>query len=71
MSVPYRSVFGQLLQFVPRAEFDALARQYGQAFHSKVFPSMQQFVAMLFMQLGRADSQRGIELGAEVRAGEG
>lgn len=63
MSVPFRSVFAQLLQLVPRDEFDALVRQHQHEAHSKGFPSRTQFIAMLFMQLGQAHSLREIETG--------
>ena len=63
MSVPFRSVFAQLLELIPRAQFDALVRKHKHEAHSKGFPSHTQFVAMLFMQLGQADSLREIELG--------
>lgn len=63
MSVPFRSVFAQLLLLVPRDEFDVLVRKHRHEAHSKGFPSRTQFIAMLFMQLGQAQSLREIELG--------
>jgi hypothetical protein len=63
MSVPFRAVFAQLVQYVPRDEFDALVREHKHEAHSKGFPSHTQFIAMLFMQLGQAHSLREIETG--------
>ncbi|MGH9436916.1 MAG: DUF4372 domain-containing protein [Terriglobia bacterium] len=42
-------MFAQLLELIPRARFDALARKYQHDAHSKSFLSHTQFVAMLFM----------------------
>ena len=54
------SLFSQLLQQVPRDEFDQLVRQYGAEKGAKGFTCWTQFVAMLFCHLGRADSLREI-----------
>ena len=54
------SVFGQILQLFPRGEFEALVRQYEADRHARGFSSWDQFVAMLFCQLGHAKSLREI-----------
>lgn len=54
------SVFRQILQLFPRGEFDALVRQYRADRHARGFASWDQFVAMLFCQLGQAKSLREI-----------
>ena len=54
------SLFSQLLQQVPRDEFDQLVRQYGAEKGAKGFTCWTQFVAMLFCHLGHADSLREI-----------
>ena len=54
------SLFSQLLQHFPRAQFEALARKHNAERHAKGFNCWTQFVAMLFCQLGRADSLREI-----------
>jgi hypothetical protein len=57
------SVFHQILKLVPRAEFQQLVDQHGSDRRSKGFSSWSQFVAMIFCQLGRAQSLREIEQG--------
>lgn len=54
------SIFSQLLKLFPRTEFQAVAHQYGGERHARGFTCWQQFVAMLFCQLGRAQSLREI-----------
>lgn len=57
------SVFHQILKLVSRSEFQQLADQNGSDRRSKGFSSWSQFVAMIFCQLGRAQSLREIEHG--------
>ena len=57
------SVFHQILKLIPRTEFQQLADQHGSDRRSKGFSSWSQFVAMIFCQLGRAQSLREIEQG--------
>jgi hypothetical protein len=54
------SLFNQLLQHFPRTEFAALVKKHGAERAAKGFACWTQFVAMLFCQLGRADSLREI-----------
>jgi len=54
------SLFNQLLQHFPRTEFAALVKKHGAEHAAKGFACWTQFVAMLFCQLGRADSLREI-----------
>ena len=54
------SLFSQLLQQVPRGEFDRLVRKHRAEKGAKGFTCWTQFVAMLFCHLGRADSLREI-----------
>jgi hypothetical protein len=54
------SVFGQILKLFPRSEFAQLVGETGAERHARGFTSWQQFVAMLFCQLGRAHSLREI-----------
>ena len=58
--VQVASLFNQLLQHFPRTEFAALVRKHGAERAAKGFPCWSQFVAMLFCQLGHADSLREI-----------
>jgi hypothetical protein len=54
------SLFNQLLQHFPRTEFAALVRKHKAERAAKGFTCWTQFVAMLFCQLGHADSLREI-----------
>jgi hypothetical protein len=58
--VQVASLFNQLLQHFPRAEFAALVKKHGAEHAAKGFTCWTQFVSMLFCQLGRADSLREI-----------
>ncbi len=50
------SLFSQLLRHFPRTEFAALVKQHRAERHAKEFACWDQFVAMMFCQLARADS---------------
>ena len=52
------SIFSQILQFVPRLEFEAAVRKAEHRQHG--FASWDQFGAMMFCQLGHAQSLREI-----------
>jgi hypothetical protein len=54
------SIFSQLLKVFPRSEFEQLVRQTRAERHARGFACWDQFVAMLFCQLGRAQSLREI-----------
>jgi Domain of unknown function (DUF4372)/Transposase DDE domain len=54
------SLFNQLLQHFPRTEFGSLVKKHNAERAAKGFTCWTQFVAMLFCQLGRADSLRDI-----------
>ena len=54
------SIFNQLLQLFPRAEFQQAVRDTRAERHARGFTCWDQFVAMLFAQLGRAHSLREI-----------
>jgi uncharacterized protein DUF4372/DDE family transposase len=58
--VQVASLFNQLLQHFPRTEFAALVKKRDAERGAKGFTCWSQFVAMLFCQLGRADSLREI-----------
>jgi len=63
------SIFSQLLQLFPRLEFQELVAITQAERHAKGFPCWNQFVSMLFCQLGRAHSLREITGG--LRSCEG
>jgi hypothetical protein len=54
------SIFSQLLKLFPRSDFQRLVREHRAERHARGFASWDQFVAMLFCQLGRAHSLREI-----------
>ena len=53
-------MFSQLLQLFSRLEFEQLVRQHRAERHARGFTCWGQFVAMLFCQLGQAQSLREI-----------
>jgi len=50
------SVFSQILKLFPRSEFEELVRESKAQRHARGFTCWEQFVAMMFCQLGRAQS---------------
>ncbi len=54
------SIFSQLLQLFPRIEFEQAVRKRKAERHARGFTCWGQFVAMMFCQLGRAQSLREI-----------
>jgi hypothetical protein len=54
------SIFSQILQLFSRTEFEQAVRQHRAERHARGFSCWSQFVAMLFCQLGRAQSLREI-----------
>jgi hypothetical protein len=57
------SLFSQMLKLIPRAQFAQLVKQTQSERHARGFTSWSHLVAMLFCQLGRANSLREIEQG--------
>ena len=56
----FSSVFGQILALFPRLEFEQDVRETGAEYRAKGFSPWDQFVAMLFCQMGQAHSLREI-----------
>lgn len=54
------SIFSQLLQLFPRTDFQKAVVATKAERHARGFSCWEQFVAMLFCQLGRAHSLREI-----------
>jgi Transposase DDE domain/Domain of unknown function (DUF4372) len=54
------SIFSQILQLFSRWEFETAVRKHNAERHARGFTSWGQFVAMLFCQMGRAQSLREI-----------
>lgn len=64
------SIFAQMLQFFPRLEFEACVQEHKAERHARGFSSWTQFVAMLFAQLGHAQSLREITGGLAACEGK-
>jgi hypothetical protein len=64
------SIFSQILQFFPRLEFEAAVKQHAAERHARGFSSWCQFVAMLFCQLGHAQTLREITGGLAACEGK-
>jgi hypothetical protein len=56
----FSSMFSQILKLFPRYEFQTLVTKHRAERHARGFTCWQQFVSMLFCQLGRAQSLREI-----------
>jgi len=59
----YHTILGQILQLIPRFEFEKAVKQHNAEKGSKGFRSWTHFVSMLFGQLAGIDALRGIEAG--------
>ncbi len=64
------SIFSQMLKFVPRLEFEAAVKQNRAERHARGFRCWDQFVAMMFCQLGHAQSLREITGGLAACEGK-
>ena len=64
------SIFSQVLQLVPRLQFESRVREYKSERHARGFNSWTQFIAMLFCQLGHAQSLREITGGLAACEGK-
>ena len=56
----FNSIFGQILKIFPRLQFDLYSKKVGASKNIKGFSCWDQFVAMMFCQLGQAHSLREI-----------
>ena len=56
----FSSIFSQILTIFPRSDFQRAVNRHNAEFAAKGFTCWQQFVAMLFCQLGQAHSLREI-----------
>jgi hypothetical protein len=64
------SIFSQILQFIPRLGFEARVREHKAERHARGFSSWTQLIAMLFCQLGHAQSLREITGGLAACEGK-
>lgn len=54
------SIFSQIVQMIPRLEFQAAVNEHKAERHARGFSSWTQFISMMFCQLGHAQSLREI-----------
>ncbi len=64
------SLFGQIMQIMPRVTFGKLVHKCGAERYAKGFSSWDQFVAMMFCQLAQCKSLREISDGLAVTCGK-
>ena len=64
------SIFSQILSLIPRSVFDDAVNKHQAERHARGFTSRAQFVAMLFCQLGHAQSLRKITGGLAACEGK-
>lgn len=64
------SLFSQILKFLPRSDFEGEVRTLNAERHARGVSCWQQFVSMMFCQLGRAHSLREIEQGLKSCEGK-
>ncbi|MGH8649623.1 MAG: IS4 family transposase, partial [Burkholderiales bacterium] len=64
------SIFSQILQLIPRLEFEAAVREYQAERHARGFSSWTQLIGLLFCQLGHAQSLREITGGLAACEGK-
>lgn len=60
------TTFRQILQFIPRYEFQKAVKSHSGEFAAKGFSCWQQFTAMLYGQLSGQTGLRGIETALQV-----
>lgn len=59
----HSSILSQMLQMIPRYEFQKAVKRHNAERHSKGFSSWAQFVALLFCQIAGHDGLRGVVAG--------
>lgn len=64
------SIFAQMMSLVPRMEFEALVREHQAERHARGFACWTQFIAMMFCQLGKAQSLSEITGGLAASEGK-
>ena len=64
------SIFSQILQLLPRVPFEARVQEHKAEYHARGFSSWTQMIAMLFCQLGHAQSLREITGGLAASEGK-
>jgi len=64
----HHTILGQILQMIPRFEFQKAVSETRTEYHARGFSSWNHFTAMLFGQLAGQDSLRGIEAGLATQS---
>ena len=64
------SIFSQILKLVPRQEFEVAVKEHKAERHARGFSSWSQMIAMMFCQLGHAQSLREITGGLAACEGK-
>jgi len=64
------SIFSQIMRLIPRIEFEAAVKQHAAERHARGFHCWDQFGAMMFCQLGHAQSLREITGGLAACEGK-
>ena len=64
------SIFSQILQIIPRWQFESRVQEHRAERHARGFGSWTQGIAMLFCQLGHAQSLREITGGRAACEGK-
>ncbi len=65
-----RTVFSQIIDFMPRYEFDKLVRKYRGNYRCRTFNCWDQFLCMIFAQLSYRESLRDIESCLKSQSGK-
>jgi hypothetical protein len=64
------SIFSQILKLIPRQEFEVAVKKHKAERHARGFSSWTQLIAMMFCQLGHAQSLREITGGLAACEGK-
>ena len=62
MQQRFSSIFSQMLQLFSRIEFENAVKKHNSDYSAKGFTSWDQFIAMMFCQLGRLRCQAVVVL---------
>lgn len=65
-----RTVFSQIVDFMPRYEFDKFVKKYGGNYRYRTFSCWDQFLCMIFAQLSYRESLRDIESCLKSQSGK-
>lgn len=58
----FNTVYNQILQLIPRHQFDNIVKKYNGDYYVKYFSCWQQFLTLLYAQIKSKDSLRDIEI---------